>query len=95
MLSKTNQIKVVGENTTGCITYGNVIHYWLPNSGIRIDMSSSKYAYSVKGKDVDLEGKGFYPDYWSNDEDMKATLINLTGDKDLEKVDVNKISRDD
>ena len=95
MLSKTNQIKVVGENTTGCITYGNVIHYWLPNSGIRIDMPSSKYAYSVKGKEVDLEGKGFYPDYWSNDEDMKATLINLTGDKDLEKVDVNKISRDD
>lgn len=35
---------------------------------------------------TNLEGKGFCPDYWANDEDMKQTLIDLTGDKEMEYI---------
>lgn len=84
LFSKTNQVKVVGENSAGCITYGNVLNYKLSNSGLIINMPSSKYVYFLNGKEVNLEGRGFYPDYWSSDKDMKQTLVNLTGDEKLE-----------
>lgn len=35
---------------------------------------------------TNLEGKGFCPGYWANDEDMKQTLIDLTGDKEMEYI---------
>ena len=90
IFSMTNQVKVIGENSAGCITYGNVMNYWLPNSKLRIDLTSSKYVYSISGEKINLEGKGFCPDYWSNAMDMKKTLINLTGDKELEQIDFTK-----
>lgn len=84
LFSKTNQVKVVGENSAGCITYGNVLNYKLPNSGLIINIPSSKYVCCINGNEVNIEGKGFYPDYWSSDEDIKQTLVNLTGDGKLE-----------
>ena len=87
LFSKTNQVKLVGENSAGCVTYGNVLSYRLPNSGLLINMSSSKYEYFIDGKKTDIEGEGFFPDYWSTDEDVNQTLINLTGDRELENLD--------
>lgn len=87
-LAKTKQIVFVGENTAGCLTYGNIIAYRLPISGLLVTCSSSKYQYRMDGTPVSIEGRGFSPDYWAGGEDMAETLVRLTGDEELRGLEI-------
>lgn len=51
---------VVGENTAGVGAYGNLLKYFLPNSGVELFLPSSK----GNGPGYMGEGRGYYPDYW-------------------------------
>ncbi len=50
---------LIGENTAGIGTYGQVLQYWLPNSIISLYLPS-KLFLSPEVK----EGVGYIPDYW-------------------------------
>ena len=50
---------VVGENSAGIGTFGDVLQYWLPNSRIRLQVPHKIFLMPGFG-----EGVGFAPDYW-------------------------------
>ncbi len=73
----TDQLYVIGENTLGGLEYGNSLPYYLPNSGITVNIPSTQLIV----KDTQFtDGIGFYPDYWSPGEDIAATVQAITGD---------------
>lgn len=80
LFGKSNQIVLVGENTLGCFSYGNIFHYQLMNSGIAIGLAQFK----MENPPV-VEGIGFLPDYWATNDDIVQALIKITGDEDLKE----------
>lgn len=77
LYSDTDQLYVIGENTLGGLEYGNSLTYYLPNSGITVNIPSTQLIV----KDTQFtDGIGFYPDYWSTGEDITATVQAITGD---------------
>lgn len=78
LFPKTNQIIQLGENTAGCFAYGNVWCYQLPNSGIAMHLPSFVWKFEECP-----EGFGLKPDYWSTNEDILNSLVQLTGDTEL------------
>lgn len=88
-LSENENIILVGENTSGCIEYGDRRDYVLPNSGIMItacSISFKKCAYLAQNPNWHGETYGFYPDYWADEKNLLETLKNLTGDEELSLV---------
>jgi hypothetical protein len=64
---------VVGENTAGCCTYGNMDqHFDLPHSQFHVSFTRSK---SVSGHRGSREGFGFFPDYWLDTDDPVAAIV--------------------
>jgi hypothetical protein len=64
---------LIGENTMGCNTFGNVASYELTNSHIvcRIPNTVNLCADS----DDCIEGHGFTPDYWVDSDDVEGEVI--------------------
>jgi hypothetical protein len=55
---------VIGTNTSGCASFGNVVNYVLPNSGIHFVYGTDLRSFSDPMENMD--GKGFLPDIWCN-----------------------------
>ncbi len=88
MFSPSNQLITLGENSMGCMAYGNIFCYQFPNSGISLHMG----AFSLNSETCP-EGLGIMPDYWATNEDLIHAIVNITGDMELsEKLkDINKL----
>lgn len=85
MLNKNN-ITIIGENTSGSYTYGGSIKYELPNSKIKITLSSQSYKNTEIPRFIESwhgENYGFYPDYWFVNNNLKEILYYLTSDNVL------------
>lgn len=83
LIDKDNVIQV-GENTSGCISYGGVKMYYLPESGIIINLAASdlsEEALFAKNEKWAGETYGFMPDYWVTNALLPETLEALTGSK--------------
>ena len=88
LIDKNNLI-LVGENTHGCISYGGVCGYYLPNSGIAVYLSNTDFsetALYTQNEKWAGETYGFMPDYWATDEMLLETLECLTGNKNLAQI---------
>lgn len=73
---------LVGENTNGCISYGGVQRYYLPESGIILNLSCADFSESAlfaKNEKWAGETYGFMPDYWATNDKLSETLEVLTG----------------
>ena len=70
---------VVGENTMGCVSYGNCsIVEPLPNSAIRVRFGYTKF---VENTVMPVrEGAGFFPAYWIDEPDVFAGIARLLGE---------------
>ena len=77
---------LVGENSRGCFSYGNILPYQLPNKSLCLYVPSSIFMNYANSEYYNIEGIGFTPDYWSTNEDLLETLVAITGDKSLRKV---------
>ncbi|MBI5305313.1 MAG: hypothetical protein HY868_24490 [Chloroflexi bacterium] len=60
-LRQFEHVVIVGENSAGCITYGDVSRYVLPNSNLSVSFGSELF---VMPDLTEFEGKGFAPDLW-------------------------------
>ena len=65
---------LIGENTMGCNTFGNVASYELPHSRI-VCRIPNVINLCLKPDDC-LEGYGFTPDYWVDSEDVEGEVLN-------------------
>ena len=76
-----HKIILIGSNTGGAVSFADSKDYYLKNSGIGLHLSSTKDAdlYQSRYYLREIEGKGFFPDFWvQNDEELKMTLNFLT-----------------
>lgn len=84
LFGKTKQVIQLGQNTAGCVSYGNLCRYYLSNSGIRVALSITDMSRNFKGNDsYHGEGYGFFPDYWAENEDLNDTIYYVTKDKEM------------
>ncbi len=60
-LRQLENVVFVGENSGGATVYGDVTVYYLPNSGLRVQLD---YKLFPPLDLSDIEGKGFMPDLW-------------------------------
>ena len=65
-LSQAENVLVVGENTMGCLTFGNISLHQLPNSKIKIWMPIN---FCIFQDQVFREEVGLFPDLWVPAED--------------------------
>lgn len=86
--NKGINVKIVGENSSGAVKYVSLWGYNLPNSGIYMYMPSQIGLAPIFDEIPQFmgEGKGFYPDYWTTNENILDTLFYCTGDKELAEV---------
>ena len=87
LFAKTGQFIQVGQNTSGAQLYGNVCSYILKNSGIQVNLSMTDFS-SIPNLTSSFhgEGYGYYPDYWTTNEDMNDTIFTITNDKEMYEV---------
>lgn len=64
---------LIGENTMGCNTFGNVRNYMLKNSGILCRIPNVINLCENPGDCK--EGYGFEPDYWVDSENMEEEVV--------------------
>ena len=77
-----DRVIVAGENSNGCITYGAMMDFNLPNSFLTLHIAGASLVEMInKLEGWHGEGKGIYPDYWSTDQDMAETVYCLTKDE--------------
>ena len=88
MINMDNVI-LIGENSSGSLTYGGSLIYELPNSKVRITLCSTSNKKTAIIQFADHwhgENQGFYPDYWTNEKNLLKTLQFITGDNDFSKI---------
>lgn len=88
MMDKNNVI-LVGQNTSGTVAGGNAVGYELPNSKLKIWLSSVSHRNTLLFKRIPQwkgENYGFYPDYWHIQGSIADILVYLTGDNQLKNV---------
>jgi hypothetical protein len=85
LFGPTKQVLIIGENTRGCLTFGNVHFAVLPDSGICINPASSKENDIEDFPSWHGEGSGFYPDCWSAGQDLNDTIFMVTKDKEMKE----------
>ncbi|MBQ9767493.1 MAG: hypothetical protein IJW37_05285 [Lachnospiraceae bacterium] len=74
MLSLGKRVILVGSNTMGCLTFGNVPTLYLPNSGIAIRLGTSIAFYdAIENRD----GVGYSPDLWVEPKDSLNAVVRL------------------
>lgn len=82
---------VIGTNSSGCATFGNVNNYTLPNSGIPITFGKDLLCFYEEMTNID--GMGFEPDIWcdaAHSLDSVLKMLNNYGflsDKELSDID--------
>ena len=84
-----DRVELIGENTNGCLDFGGVYNYELPNTKIEISLCINAYKDTgLLSKNPNWHGdtKGFYPDYWATNENVLDTLVYLTKDEELRTV---------
>ncbi len=64
---------LIGENTMGCNTFGNIASYVLANSGIVCRVPNM--INLCKNPEDCQEGKGFEPDFWVDSIDVEEEVI--------------------
>lgn len=85
LLTATDKVVLIGENTRGRLKYySGGMSYYLQNSGIVMNFSylrnnNPAVDFNPKYK----EGYGIIPDYWRTNDKILETLIDLTGDNNL------------
>lgn len=81
-------VKLIGENSCGGVKYVECMNFSLPNSGIWLYLPARIGLSPIFGEIPGFmgEGKGFYPDYWATSDNILETLVDCTGDKELETV---------
>lgn len=80
---------LIGENTYGCIVFGDPYRYSLPDSKISLNLTATDNRQCIallSGRNWKGEGNGFYPDYWATSEEIVETMVYLTKDEELRKV---------
>lgn len=80
---------LIGENSVGCVIFGDPYVYSLPNSEISIGFSAtdiSKSVAMISTKNWKGETYGIYPDIWATSEEIIDTMIYLTKDEELKNV---------
>ncbi|MCQ2574156.1 MAG: S41 family peptidase [Treponema sp.] len=84
-LSKDADVTLVGNRTVGAVDYVSNWDYVLPKSGLR--MFYGKYFGAspciTQNENFHGEGEGFWPDWWTTNENILNTLVQLTGDESL------------
>lgn len=79
-----DNVILVGENSSGCMSYGNIVYYRLNESKIAIQASYSDFTGCMNGLDSwHGEGKGFFPDVWTERSNLLDTLRILIDDPAL------------
>lgn len=68
------KLLLIGENTMGCNTFGNVAGYELPHS--RIVCRIPNVINLCEDPEDCREGYGFTPDYWVDSEDVEGEVLN-------------------
>lgn len=84
--SSSYKLHIVGENSAGAVSYFNPMNLVLPNTGTIFYMPTA-YGYADAFKNDERyygEAKGWYPETWSDNKNLLNTLVNITGDKELE-----------
>ena len=66
---------VIGTNSIGCDSFGNVRSYVLPNSGINFVYGTDLRCFSDRMENID--GKGFLPDIWCDPADAISAVRNM------------------
>lgn len=87
-ISNLDNVTLVGMNSSGCIDFGDVYAYELPNSRVKMSLAASdKRRSPIFALNPHWKGdtKGFYPDYWVSNQEILNSLVNLTRDKELNK----------
>ncbi len=80
------KVVLVGLNSTGCIDFGGVNHYCLPNSKVVLNFVTTdlrRIPMLAQNPHWHGDTKGFYPDYWATNDELLDTLVSLTGDEAL------------
>lgn len=83
-----DNIIVVGSNSHGCLDFGGIYCYTLPNSGIELYFPNVMFKESLLLTDNSHwhgDGYGFYPDYWTDSKHLIDTLIYITNDRNIKK----------
>lgn len=80
----SNNIKIIGENTMGCLTYIDVFQFIMPNNSFAVSMAFKSIEESLKVFDC-WQGEciGIQPDIICSDEDVLPVLKKITKDKNL------------
>ena len=81
-----DMIVLVGMNSSGCIDFGDVYTYELPNSKVKMHLAGADMRrIPVFSQNPHWHGdtKGFFPDYWATNAELLDTLVSLTGDSAL------------
>ena len=87
-MAKNTDVKIcqIGQNTNGAVFYFNPHAVVLPYSGGWLTLPTA--VNRTKNFDYDNfkgEGFGWFPDYWSSNQNIANTLVNLTGDNQLQE----------
>lgn len=70
-----NKVKIIGENSAGCIQYGSIYTYLFPNSGISISLGNKKNTLLNHFENWHGEQYGIFPDLWSLGRDLNKTIF--------------------
>lgn len=74
------KLVLIGENSFGCNTFGNVAAYALPNSGIVLRIPNM--INLCKNPEDCIEGIGFTPDFWVDNDEVQAETIKWLNNKE-------------
>ena len=84
IFGETTEVIQIGQNTSGCLLYGNICDFYLPNSGIKCRLNLTDFSSLAKqSKRFHGEGVGLYPDYWSTNEDLNDSIFLVTKDQQM------------
>lgn len=76
------KVILLGCNTGGAVSFADANDFYLKNTGIELRLSSVMDADLFQSKHYikDVEGIGFFPDFWTlDDEELKGTIKYLIG----------------
>ncbi len=85
-LFNRDKIILVGDKTYGAISTGDWYSYELPNSGLKIKLSTQNHSQETlfeQNPHWNGDTKGFYPDYWVSNENIWEVVNLLTDNKTL------------
>ena len=81
------RIHLIGENSHGAVNYVEVSDFVIPNSNGWIHLPQTYCESKVFKENPNFAGEslGWTPELWTTNDNLLNSLIQITGDKDLEK----------